>query len=83
MMEKQIKDIKENPSLIYRNPDRKFEDQTSKKYTKPCKYSNNCKYFSKDKCWFSHATVDKVESAYQQSGNPYESMNLQNLLESD
>ena len=54
------------------------EMRLNKRQTKPCKYATKCKYLPKDKCWFSHATVVKVESAYQQNGNPYESMKFQN-----
>ena len=50
----------------------------NKPQTKPCKYATKCKYLPKDKCWFSHATVAMVESAYQQNGNTYESMKFQN-----
>ena len=39
----------------------KSEMRLNKRQTKPCKYATKCKYLPKDKCWFSHATVEKVK----------------------
>ena len=51
-----------------------------KKYTKPCKFMNQCEYVSKNTCWFLH---EQTNSSYKSSDNDHKRIEKESNYENE